>query len=66
MGSIRHCYDKDKWVVLKNGKMKKNNKEVYEICIGYIDDYLSSGDIIIWILKDVYEKIMNGEYTLIV
>jgi len=65
MGVICHVYKKEHWVILRDGTFKANSKIVFNIKIGEWDDYGSGGRLGIWMLKDVYDKVMNGEYNVI-
>jgi len=65
MGSICHVYRKEHWKIIQKGIHKINQEIVYHIDIGEWDDYGSSGKLKVWMLKDVHDKIMNGEYSVI-
>jgi len=65
MGSICHVYKKEHWIIIQEGIHKTNQEIVYNVEIGEWNDYGSSGKLKVWILKDVYDKIMNCEYNVI-
>jgi len=65
MGSICHVYRKEHWKIIQEGIHKTSQEIVYNVEIGEWDDYGSSGKLKVWILKDAYDKVMNGEYNVI-
>jgi len=65
MGSICHVYRKEYWKIIQEGIHKTSQEIVYHIEIGKWDDYGSSGKLKVWIIKEVYDKIMKGEYNVI-
>lgn len=65
MGSICHNYRKEYWNILKEGKHRANGKTVYNVQVGEWDDYCSEGHLTVLMLKDVYDKIMSGEYQVV-
>jgi len=65
MWSICHVYRKEHWKIIQEGILKTNQEIVYHIEIGEWDDYGSSGKFKVWILKDVFDKVMNCESNIV-
>lgn len=66
MGRICIAHKKENWKILFKGKYKQNpNKIVCEVQVGEWDDYCGYGHISLWMLEDVYEKVVNGTYAYI-
>ena len=65
MGSISHVYRKQHWKIISEGKFISNQETAYEVKIGEWDDYGSNGYLKVWMAKEVYDKVINGEYDVI-
>lgn len=65
MGSICHVYKRNHWEIIEEGNLYTTQEEIYNIEIGEWNEYGSSGKLKIWTLKEVYNKVLNGEYIVI-
>jgi len=64
MGIICNVYKNNHWEIIEEGNLKVNQEIVYHVEIGEWNDYGSNGKLKVWILKEVYDKVMNGEYNI--
>ena len=65
MGSICSNFKKERWNILREGHLKSNGRLAYIVEVGAFDDYGGRGCLTVTMLKEVYDKIMRGEYTFI-
>lgn len=65
MGSICHVYKKNNWEIIEEGNLYTTQEEIYHVEIGEWDDYGSNGKLKVWMLKEIYDKVMHNEYNVI-
>lgn len=60
MGSICYNFKKERWEILREGRLKSNGKHVYIVGVGYCDDDYGSGGYLIVIMLDEIKFITLG------
>ena len=64
MGSINNIYGIERWKILLKGNSKiDENDIIYQVTIGCCSDGNDYYDLVEFISKDNYDKLMNGKYT---
>lgn len=67
MGTIYSMWKPKYWKIILKGESKIcEGDTVYKMIIGEFDDYYICGNVSVFISKDIYEKIINNEFSVIV
>lgn len=65
MVGVYNFYKSEQWKILEEGKLVYNNKIAYRLEIGEWKEGKEEGKLSVLMLKEVYEKIMSREYSVI-